>query len=219
MFTGIIKELGTIDGLQRVGAGLHLTIAAPQSSAQLAVNDSVSINGVCLTVIGKDNQRFTVEAVEETLKKTTIGELRLRDKVNLELALTLNERLGGHLVLGHVDGVGVVAAIEQRERSWLFDIEIPVQYRRYVIPVGSIAIDGVSLTVAETRENIVRVSIIPHTFFNTTFQFMKAGRRVNIEFDVIGKYIERLLTEGRRPDEITPDEITVEKMRSWGYKA
>ncbi len=212
MFTGIIKELGTIDDLQRVGGGLHVTIAAPNSSGQLAVHDSVSVNGVCLTVISKDNQRFTVEAVEETLKKTTISQLGLHSKVNLELALTLSERLGGHLVLGHVDGVGVVTAIEKRESSWLFDVEIPAQFRRYVIPVGSIAIDGVSLTVAEARENLVRVSIIPHTFFNTTFQFLKGGSRVNIEFDIIGKYIEQLLTQGQRPEEITR-----EKMRSWGY--
>ncbi len=213
MFTGIIKELGRVDAVQRVGGGVHVTIAAPVSTPQLTVNDSVAVNGVCLTVIKKSDQRFTVEAVEETLKKTTISELRPEAAVNLELALTLNERLGGHLVLGHVDGIGVVTAVEKRESSWLFDVEIPAEFCRYVIPVGSIAIDGVSLTVAELRDRHVRVSIIPHTFFNTTFQFLTTGSRVNIEVDIIGKYIERLMMlEQRQPD------ITIEKLKAWGYR-
>ncbi len=212
MFTGIIRELGKIDAIQHVGGGVHFSIAAPASTPQLEIGDSVAVNGVCLTVISKDEKKFTVEAVEETLKKTTMAALRQGTMVNLELAMTLNERLSGHLVLGHVDGVGVVHAIDRRERSWVFEVEIPGQFSRYVIPVGSIAIDGVSLTVAELRGRLVRVSIIPHTFFNTTFQFLTTGSRVNIEFDIIGKYIERLLTAEERPSEITR-----EKLRSWGY--
>lgn len=213
MFTGIIEELGKVDAVQKVGGGVHVTIAAPASAAQLTVNDSVAVNGVCLTVIRKSDVNFTVEAVEETLNKTTLGELRSGAMVNLELAMRLSERLGGHLVLGHVDGVGGVTAIERRESSWLFDVEIPEQFRRYVIPVGSIAIDGVSLTVAELHDRLVRISIIPHTFVHTTFQFLKIGSRVNVEFDIIGKYIERLMMVEQRPSE-----ITMEKLKAWGYR-
>jgi riboflavin synthase len=140
-----------------------------------------------------------------------LGGLTARTAVNLELALRLNDRLGGHLVLGHVDGVGIVKTIEKKETSWLFAIEIPQQFLKYVIPVGSIAIDGVSLTVARIEGNVVTVSIIPHTFENTTFQYFSTGSKVNLEFDLIGKYIERLVGKD------APDQITADKLRMWGY--
>jgi len=193
MFTGLVEEVGTVSGVKRKGGGIVLTVSASTCARALRVNDSVAINGVCQTVVGKKRGTFDVVAVEETLKKTTFGSLRKGAKVNLELPMRLNERLGGHIVLGHVDDVGTVVGIERRETSWMYSIQLPGGCARYVVPVGSIAIDGVSLTVAELEGDVVRVSIIPHTLLHTTFRWYAVSRRVNIEVDVIGKYVERLL--------------------------
>jgi riboflavin synthase len=184
-------------------------------ASELRVDDSVSINGVCQTVVRREEDLFTVVAVEETLLKTTIGSLRALSRVNLELAMKLGDRLGGHLVSGHVDCVGQVESIEQREASWLFRILIPAQFNRYVISVGSIAIDGVSLTVASVEGNTVAVSIIPHTMENTIFASYKPNSHVNLEFDMIGKYIERFV--GVKNDESGKDSISTEQLKNWGY--
>lgn len=215
MFTGIIQEIGTADNVQSLGGGVQISIAAPRSTKELEVNHSVSVNGVCQTVVEKHDGRFTVVAVEETLAKTTLGALKTHERVNLELALQLGDRLGGHLVSGHVDSVGVIEAIEERETSWIFRISIPQQFRRYVIPVGSIAIDGVSLTVAAIEGDLITVSVIPHTMDNTIFSTYSLKSRVNLEFDMIGKYIDRLAgTAGATPGE----SISSEQMKKWGYE-
>jgi riboflavin synthase len=215
MFTGLIEEIGTVSRLEKVGGGIRLTVHGPKSASELSTDDSVAINGCCLTVISKSQNSFTVEAVEETLMKTTLGNLRQDAPVNLELAMKMNERLGGHLVLGHVDGVGVVKSIERKETSWLFTIQVPRQFLHYVIPVGSISIDGVSLTIARLEMDELTVSLIPHTFENTTFQFLRIGMSVNLEFDLIGKYIERLMMKDSLGE--MKNEITHEKLRAWGY--
>ena len=193
MFTGIITEIGTVKEIQPLGGGIRLCIDAAQSSSDLHIHDSVSVNGVCLTVTSTDGSTFNVEAVEETLKKTTLASLHAGDCVNLELPVKLNGRLGGHVVLGHVDGVGTITHIQVNENSWMFSIRIPLVFMKYVVDTGSIAIDGVSLTVAERSEEEIRISIIPHTWLNTVFQYRKVGDVVNLEFDVIGKYLERFL--------------------------
>ena len=193
MFTGIIEEIGKVESIQSFSKGLQLTISAQRSAAELHINDSISINGVCQTAIRRHESSFEVEAVEETLKKTTLNSLLINDSVNLELPMMLNERLGGHLVLGHVDTVGHIMNIEPRESSWMFTLGIPEKFLQYIVSVGSIAIDGVSLTVAEMHQNNIRVSIIPHTMENTIFKYYKINDRVNLEFDIIGKYIEQLL--------------------------
>ena len=195
MFTGIIEELGKIENVRTTGGGLRLRVLAPGSAGELRVNDSVSINGVCQTVMAKNQDSFEVEAVEETLKKTTLSSLRAGYRINLELPLKLNDRLGGHLVLGHVDTVGRITRIEAKESSWLFETQIPREFLKYVVPVGSIAIDGVSLTIAGIQDDSVHVSIIPQTMENTIFKFYKINDPVNIEFDIIGKYIDRLRPE------------------------
>ena len=215
MFTGIIQEIGKVTGVKRVGGGIHLTIAAPQCARELSVNDSVSVNGVCQTVIEKSGEAFVVEAVEETLRKTTLGEFTAGHRVDLELAVRLNDRLGGHLVQGHVDGVGVVESIVKQESSWLIAVRFPEEFARYVIPVGSIAIDGVSLTVASISGNLFRVSIIPHTLKNTILIDVRAGTRVNLEFDLIGKYIEKLMKS--EPLAAGGETITKDKLKEWGY--
>ncbi|MBI3194680.1 MAG: riboflavin synthase [Ignavibacteriae bacterium] len=195
MFTGIIEEVGTIQSVQRQGGGIRFRVLAPRYTLELKVNDSVSMNGACHTVVWRSNDAFEVESVEETLKKTMLGSLQTGSRVNLELPMRLNERLGGHLVLGHVDTVGTIISIESRGNSTMYSIEIPEKFRKYIIPVGSIAIDGVSLTIAEIENNVARVSIIPHTLENTIFPLYKVGTKVNLEFDLIGKYIERMMNE------------------------
>jgi len=216
MFTGIIQEVGRVSSVKKVGGGVQLSVSGPHSAGELSIDDSVAINGVCQTVIAKSGSEFTVEAVEETLKKTTLGQLASHAEVNLELAMKLNDRLGGHLVLGHVDGIGVVKSVERKESSWLFTIEIPQQFQQYVIPVGSIAIDGVSLTIARLEGKLVTVSIIPHTLENTTFKSLIAGSTVNLEFDLIGKYIERLVSVNSS-GEIGTSTLSAQKLREWGY--
>ena len=192
MFTGIIEEIGKIVEISKKGGGIFLQVSGPKSVQELKVNDSVAINGVCQTVLSKKGDSFVVEAVEETLKKTTFSSLKIGASVNLELPMRLNERLGGHLVLGHVDCIGTISHIDKRKNSWMFTIEFPEKYTKYVIPIGSIAIDGVSLTIAELDGNQLRVSIIPHTMENTIFKSYNVNNNVNLEFDIIGKYIERM---------------------------
>jgi len=212
MFTGIIQEIGTVREVMRVGGGVRLTVEAKQTSTGLRINDSVCINGVCQTVIEKKPGGFVVEAVEETLAKTTLSGLVPGGRVNIEPALQLGDRLGGHLVQGHVDGVGTIESVVARDSSWIVEIRIPEAFLRYVVPIGSIAIDGISLTVASIHADVVAVSIIPHTMDNTNFSSARPGTLVNIELDVVGKYLERFVSVSKGPSELTSA-----KLKEWGY--
>jgi riboflavin synthase len=214
MFTGIITEVGVIDSINNSSGGAVLKIRASGSAKELKINDSVSINGACQTVVKKSNDSFEVVAVEETQKKTTLGSLRKGEKTNIELAMRLNDRLGGHLVLGHVDCVGKITKIKKLSSSWLVSVKVPSSFRKYIIPVGSIAIDGVSLTVADQQKDSVVVSIIPHTFENTIFKNKSVNDSVNLEFDLIGKYIERLIGYKNISD---AHSFTENKLRDLGY--
>jgi riboflavin synthase len=216
VFTGIIEEIGTVTAVHPDGGGVRLTIEAEQAALELKVNDSIAVNGVCQTVVGKNGPRFTMQAVEETLGKTTLGRLTAGSRVNLELPVRLNDRLGGHLVQGHVDCIGTIAAVSPMESSRVLMVEYPAEFARYVIPVGSVAIDGISLTVASKNGNRLTVSIIPHTLEKTTIGRAAPGMEVNLEFDVIGKYIESLLAGGEQTG--APPSVTAEKLRAWGYK-
>ncbi len=213
MFTGIIQEIGTVAGVVRRAGGIVLSVRAPGSAKELRIDDSVAVNGVCQTVVRCAGDIFEVEAVEETLRKTTLGALDHGSRVNLELALRVGDRLGGHLVQGHVDCVGDVESVEKRPMSWMVRVGFPEPFSRYVIPVGSIAVDGVSLTVAAVERSTFTVSVIPHTLEKTTLVDVGAGRRVNLEFDLVGKYIERL-TAGRMG---SGGGITEEKLGAWGF--
>ncbi len=195
MFTGIIEELGIVEAVDPMGGGVRFRIRAPRSSAELRVNDSVSVNGACHTVVRREGESFVVESVEETLKKTALGALTKGANVNLELPMLLNERLGGHLVLGHVDTVGTISAITPRESSVMTSIVVPESFGRYLVPTGSVGVDGVSLTIAELGEHEFTVSIIPHTMEHTIWKEYRVGHKVNIEFDLVGKYIERMLPQ------------------------
>jgi riboflavin synthase len=214
VFTGLIQEVGTVKALQKSGGGVALTINAPVSSRELSVHDSVAVNGVCLTVISVDGGAFSCEAVEETLRKTTLGGLKSSSRVNLELALRMGDRLGGHFVQGHIDCVGTIVSLEKKTRSWLLGVEFPREYSRYVIPVGSIAVDGVSLTAASVDGNRVVVSLIGYTLENTTLQGAGRGQSVNLEFDMVGKYVQNMLQGGEKGK----DGLSQEKLREWGYE-
>lgn len=193
MFTGLIEEVGKISAIIPYGDGIKMTISAQKVMDDLAIDDSISVNGCCQTVIEVGDFSFSCIAVEETLKKTTLGKFKPNEEVNLERALLPTTRMGGHFVSGHVDTVGEVFAINKLTASWEYFVRFEHRFSKYLIEVGSITIDGTSLTVAETKENWVRVAIIPHTFTHTVFHTYQIGSHVNLEFDLLGKYIEKLL--------------------------
>jgi riboflavin synthase len=213
MFTGIIQETGRLTALRRTSGGMTMTIDAPLSSPELAIGDSLAVSGVCLTVVQKSGTAVMVDVVEETLSKTTLGRRRQGDGVNLELSLRLNDRLGGHLVLGHVDCTGRVTGVTRQPEGRLITIAHPPEFARLLIPVGSIAVDGISLTVARLGEGEFTVAIIPHTLEMTTLAGVETGTEVNLEFDVIGKYVASFMG-GKKGDE---GGVTWEKLRQWGY--
>ena len=193
MFTGLVEETGIINSTTSIGGGKRLSIKANKIFDDLKIDDSVSINGVCLTAVSVRGNIFEVEAVEETIRKTTIGKLGKGSKVNLERALKLSNRLGGHIVQGHIDCLGIINSIIPEQTGVLIWIKYPEQYNKYVVQMGSICINGVSLTIAEKADNLFKVSIIPHTFKVTALNYLKVGDEVNLEFDIIGKYIENLV--------------------------
>src|SRR3990172_1669139 len=192
MFTGLIEAIGTIDHLQPAQSGCVLGIRTPLCE-ELQPGDSIAVNGVCLTVTSRDHLGFEAEISPETLRVSTLGRFDPGRVVNLERPLRATDRLGGHFVLGHVDGVGAIRSLEPDGDCFWLDVETPRELGPYVIPKGSIAIDGISLTIAALRPDGVRVQIIPFTWGHTALRYGRAGDGVNIEADVIGKYVARLL--------------------------
>lgn len=196
MFTGIVSAVGTVRTARRTAKGLTLTIATPWR--RVARGESVAIDGVCLTVEKGSAGALSFHAIATTLERTLLGEYQAGRAVNLERALRAGDRLGGHIVQGHVDGVGRVVAREQREDAWLLDISVPPEVAAVTVPLGSIAVDGVSLTVnALPAAGTVRVALIPFTFEHTTLGERRPGDRVHLEADTIGKYVAALLSERR----------------------
>jgi riboflavin synthase len=195
VFTGIIEEMGVVKEVGRTLQGGGVTILAKTVLEGLGIGDSVTVNGACLTVVELDSQQFQVDVSPETVKVTTLGTLKAGDPVNLERAMRLSDRLGGHLVTGHVDGVGTIRARAQDADAIQLFIEAPREILRYCVAKGSIAVDGISLTINEVAEHGFRVNIIPHTAKVTTLGIKQAGDAVNLETDLIGKYVERLLQE------------------------
>ncbi|MBT8283249.1 MAG: riboflavin synthase [Muriicola sp.] len=193
MFTGIIETLGKITNLQKEGSNLHLTIST-EIASELKIDQSVAHNGVCLTVVGIEGESYTVTAIEETLLKSNLSDLKTGDLVNLERAMILGTRLDGHIVQGHVDTTGSCTKIEQKDGSWYFTFSYPAKPNDVTIEKGSITVDGVSLTVVDSGESSFSVAIIPYTYEHTRFKQYEIGTRVNLEFDVIGKYVARLLS-------------------------
>ena len=194
MFTGLVEEKGKLINKIKTGDGYQLVIAASKIMEDLGIGSSISVNGCCLTVVKKDRNNFSVDTIEETLKKTNLGSLKINDNVNLERPLKADARLGGHFVLGHVDTKGEVVEIKELSNSHFLSIRYPDDFKKYLIYVGSVAIDGVSMTVAQLAGNTFSVGIIPFTWQETIFSNKKVGDTVNLEFDVLGKYVERIMS-------------------------
>lgn len=192
MFTGIIESLGRVAGLEKEDGNLHITIKA-NIAPELKVDQSVAHNGVCLTVVEVVDDTYRVTAIEETLQKSNLGHLEVGDHVNLERAMVLGSRLDGHIVQGHVDQTAKCTAVKTLEGSWVYTFEYDPKRNNVTIEKGSISVDGVSLTVVDSKAYTFSVAIIPYTYENTRFKDYKEGSVVNLEFDVIGKYVARLL--------------------------
>jgi riboflavin synthase len=202
MFTGIVRELGRVASVEGDASGLALAVEAPLTAAGLATGDSISINGVCLTAEAVEDGRVALHAVPETLARSTLGSLNAGDGVNVESALRAGESLGGHYVQGHVDAVGRIQSVEAEGEGLRLFVEAPPEVLRYCVEKGSIAVDGVSLTIAELADDSFAVALVPHTLEATTLSALAAGAEVNLEVDILAKYVDRLLeTRGLRSPE------------------
>lgn len=216
MFTGIIEELGTVERVTRGRVSAILAIRAEAILSDLKIGDSVAVNGVCLTATSLTGHGFTADVMHETLDRSSLAGLGPGSPVNLERAMAADGRFGGHIVAGHVDGVGTIAAIEQDDNAIWFTITAPEQVLRYVVEKGSIAIDGISLTVARVEPDRFAVSVIPHTAAVTLLGRRRVGDRVNLESDIIGKYVERLLRPA--PEEKQQEsKLTMEFLSQHGF--
>ena len=194
MFTGLVAELGTVQRLARQGSSYHLTVGAKKVLENLKIGDSVAVNGACLTVVRMDDSGFTADVMPETVRLTNIGSLQPGSKVNLERTLRLCDGLDGHIVSGHVEGLGTIYEQRPEGIAVVVTISTPPELLKYIIKKGSIAIDGISLTVTEVTDTSFSVSLIPHTAKETTLGLKKVGDSVNLETDILGKYVERMLT-------------------------
>jgi riboflavin synthase len=220
MFTGIIEHLGTIESLQLNSAGGRITIHAPSLGPSLMVANSISVNGCCLTIVELHNGRFSADLSGETIEKTSFGakdgSLRVGSQVNLEQPLAAGKEFGGHFVLGHVDTTGQVVRLTPECENWWYGVRVPEEFARYIVPKGSISIDGISLTVARWRDNVAEVAVIPYTYDHTNIRHRKPGDAVNLEVDVLGKYVERYLHAGRFTVE-TESQLSVARLIEEGF--
>ena len=194
MFTGIVEELGKIQKIETRSSGMRFTISAKLVMDDLNIGDSISINGVCLTVTEKKEKEFSLDLVPETLDKSNLGDLIEGNYVNLERAMQASDRFGGHILQGHVETLGVILDKQQQEDNAVISVGLDPEWMRFCIPKGSIALDGISLTIAKIEANIVEIALIPHTMENTTLGLKSKSDTLNIETDIIGKYVERLLS-------------------------
>ena len=194
MFTGIVEELGVVDGIEQQTDAVRLTVRGPHVMTDTGLGDSISVNGCCLTVAERDGETFTADVMRETLDKTSLGVLEPGSRVNLERAVTATTRLGGHIVQGHVDAAGELIGRTPSEHWEVVEISLPRELSRYLVDKGSVTVDGISLTVVEVRADSFTVSLIPETLARTTLGFKQSGDLVNLEVDVIAKYVERLVS-------------------------
>jgi len=220
MFSGIIEHTGTIEALDLKDDGGRVTIHAPTVTPSLAVSNSIAVNGCCLTIVDLHNGRLSADLSGETIRKTSFGakggELKKGTRVNLEQPLTAGKEFGGHFVLGHVDTVGRVAHLTPEGENWWFGVQVPAEFTRYLVPKGSITIDGISLTVARWQDDIAEVAVIPYTYENTNIRDRKPGDAVNLEGDVLGKYVERYL-EARNLTAPVESQLTVARLVEEGF--
>jgi len=216
MFTGIIEHVGTVEWLKAQEDGGRLTISAPTVTPHLAIANSIAVNGCCLTVVELEADRFSADLSGETLRKTSIGEWKTGLRVNLEQPMTAGKEFGGHFVLGHVDTVGRVARLAPEGENWWYGIEVPEAFGKHVVPQGSIAIDGISLTVARWNGRVAEIAIIPFTYEHTNVSGKKIGDGVNLEGDVLGKYVERYM-EARNAAKPASSTLTMDQLVRQGF--
>jgi riboflavin synthase len=218
MFTGIIEHQGTIDSLEMKHEGGRVTIHAPTVAPSLAVSNSIAVNGCCLTIVDLHNGRLSADLSGETISKTSFGaksgELKKGARVNLEQPLTAGKEFGGHFVLGHVDTIGRVTHLTPEGENWWFGVEVPAEFARHIVPKGSITIDGISLTVARWQNNIAEVAVIPYTYEHTNIRDRKPGDAVNLEGDILGKYVERYL-DARK--DLSSSNLTIGQLVNQGF--
>lgn len=212
MFTGLIEEIGAVQSIHPVADGLRLQIQCREILSDVTIDASICVNGVCLTVVQFDSSSFQADAVAETVARTNLKKLTPGSRVNLERALRLSDRLGGHLVQGHVDGTGQIIRFERRPNNTLLTIKAPQELFPLLIPKGSIAIDGVSLTIAALSESVVTIAVIPHTLEKTIIKHYSVGDEVNLEADLIGKYLARFVNT--LPD---GNQLTLDKLMKYGF--
>lgn len=215
MFTGIIEHLGVVDSLKLHPEGGRLTIHAPTATPHLVVANSIAVNGCCLTVVALDGESFSADLSTETIRKTSIGEWQPGTRANLEQPMTASKEFGGHFVLGHVDTIGRVTRLDAQGENWWYGVEVPESFAKYIVPKGSVAIDGISLTVARWHGRAAEIAIIPFTYEHTNIRGKKIGDAVNLEGDVLGKYVERYLAarSGTKPE----SHLTIEALVSQGF--
>ena len=215
MFTGIIEHLGTVESLERHAEGGRLTIQAPSVAPHLAVANSIAVDGCCLTVVTVRGDKFSADLSGETIRKTSMGEWQAGTRVNLEQPMTAGKEFGGHFVLGHVDTTGRVTRLDPEGENWWYGVEVPESFAKYIVPQGSLAIDGISLTVARWNGRVAEIAIIPFSYKHTNIRSKKIGDAVNLEGDVLGKYVERYLAvrSGAQP----AGNLTIEQLVAQGF--
>ena len=220
MFTGIIEGPGTISGIKQSGQSRRMAVNADYALDSTKIGDSIAVNGACLTVVSFSGSRFEVDVSPETVAKTTLGKAKIGDRVNLERALRISDRIDGHLVSGHIDGIGTIKSRKTQENAIIITFNIPKTVAYYIIKKGSVAVDGISLTVNECDHESFQVSIIPHTAKLTTFGFKKISDSVNVETDMIGKYVERFVTQiksGESKKEAGESSVDIEFLVKTGF--
>ncbi len=215
MFTGIIEEVGEIRGIVHGSLSIRLSIHCPNIMKDVKTGDSIAVNGICLTVTERGEQGFSADVMPETMRRTGLNKLKLSYRVNLERALRITDRLGGHIVTGHIDGTGIVTGRTEEDNAIWLTLEAPDAIMNYIVMKGSVALDGTSLTVAHADEKSFRVSLIPLTAGVTTLGSRKAGDVINIECDVIGKYVEKLLNKKYKPE--PGRDISLDFLRGNGF--
>lgn len=213
MFTGIIEELGTIQSLQSARDGARIVVQAPTILHDAKIGDSIAVNGVCLTVVEKTAQTFVADISAETLRRTSLKQIQVSSRINLERPMTPSARFGGHIVQGHVDAMGEFLSAKAVGDGWNVRIGFPAALGKYIVEKGSITVDGISLTVAALGHDWFEIAVIPHTWKVTNLSSLKRGDAVNLEVDIIAKYVERML----QPHQLANNSLTLEKLKEMGY--
>ncbi|MGI6679420.1 MAG: riboflavin synthase [Dehalobacterium sp.] len=217
MFTGLVEELGRVIDLKKGSGSARISLAAQKILEGVHIGDSIAVNGVCLTAVEIGEDYFQADVMMETLRKSSLGDLKLGDRVNLERAVRLGDRLGGHLVSGHIDGVGSIGRQEKVDIALFMEILAPTNVLKYMIPKGSVAVDGISLTIVDVLEDRFTVSLIPHSAKMTTLGYKKTGAKVNLEGDMIGKYVERLMLYNEGDNRESKSIISLEYLAEHGF--